>query len=116
MRRLALASVLSARPSVLVLDEPTAGLDSSARAHLLERMLAWKAAGLTLVVISHDVEELAVLADRVAVLEEGRVAAVGELRELVAQGLVPAPLAGRVMPGALTLEEVLAAVQPHPLQ
>ncbi len=101
-RRLALASVLASEPRVLVLDEPTAGLDAEARQELLGRLKSW---GLTLVVISHDLEELALLADRVAVLEGGRLKALDTLRHLVASGVLPPPLPWRVVPGALTEEE-----------
>jgi len=104
-RRLALASVLASRPRVLVLDEPTAGLDAVARQELLGRLKEW---GLTLVVISHDLEELALLADRVAVLEHGRVKAVDTLRGLVGAELLPPPLPWRVVPGALTVEEAVS--------
>ena len=84
MRRVALASVLAMRPEVLILDEPTAGLDPQGRRQLLGRILSWQAeTGLTLVVISHDQEELARMAERVVVLVDGRIAADGSARQLL---------------------------------
>lgn len=111
-RRLALASVLASQPRVLVLDEPTAGLDAEARQELVGRLKSW---GLTLVVISHDLEELALLADRVAVLEDGRLKALDTLRQLVASEVLPPPLPWRVVPGALTEEEAGAGQRPDPV-
>jgi len=79
-----LASVLAMRPDVLILDEPTAGLDPQGRRQLLGRILSWQAeTGLTLVVISHDQEELARMAERVVILVDGRIAADGSARQLL---------------------------------
>ncbi|MBI3925451.1 MAG: energy-coupling factor transporter ATPase [Armatimonadetes bacterium] len=82
-RKAALAGVLANRPRCLVLDEPTAGLDPVSRRELIERLRSWrKAEGLTLIVVSHSMEELALLTDRLVVLADGRVAADGPIREL----------------------------------
>ncbi len=70
-RRVALAGVLALEPEVLVLDEPTAGLDPQARRHLLERLVALRAQGITLVMISHNMDELAELCDRLVVFAGG---------------------------------------------
>jgi energy-coupling factor transport system ATP-binding protein len=78
MRRVALASILAMRPEVLILDEPTAGLDPRGRRELLARVLAWQAeTGSTLIVVSHNLDELASLVDRIIVLSQGQVAADG---------------------------------------
>ncbi|MBI3958703.1 MAG: energy-coupling factor transporter ATPase [Chloroflexi bacterium] len=71
-RRAALAGVLALEPEVLVLDEPTAGLDPVGRAHLLRRILALHESGVTLVLISHNMEELAQLCDYIYVIADGR--------------------------------------------
>lgn len=82
-RRVALAGVLATRPRCLVLDEPTAGLDPRSRRELLERLECWRRdEGLTLVIISHDMDDLARVAERLVVLEAGRVAGDGPVREL----------------------------------
>ncbi|RLT40480.1 MAG: energy-coupling factor transporter ATPase [Chloroflexi bacterium] len=71
-RRAALAGVLALQPEVLVLDEPTAGLDPLGRAHLLRRILALHESGTTLVLISHNMEELAQVCDHIYVIADGR--------------------------------------------
>ena len=114
MRRVAIAGVLALEPRVLVLDEPTAGLDPQARRQLMRRILDLRSEGITLVMISHNMEELAEICDRLYVIADGRTvmegtpAAIfsraGELRamgldvpdvtkvaeELKARGLLPA--------------------------
>ncbi len=85
MRRVALAGVLALEPEVLVLDEPTSGLDPRGREHLWELILALRASrGLTLVVISHSMGELARVCDRLAVVADGAVIRTGPPREVFA--------------------------------
>jgi len=84
MRRVALASVLAMRPEVLILDEPTAGLDPRGRRELLAQMRAWQeATGLTLIMVSHNLDELARVVERAIVLKEGRVIADGPARQVL---------------------------------
>lgn len=84
-RRAALAGVLASSPSVLVLDEPFAGMDAGGRAELVDVLARLRAeTGTSLVVVSHDTEGTDRLVDRVVTLEQGRVAhvaAVGAYRE-----------------------------------
>ncbi len=83
MRRVAVAGVLAMRPETLVLDEPTAGLDPRGRQGLLDTLLRLRRErGLTLVVVSHNMEDLASLVSRVVVLDRGRVVADGPVREV----------------------------------
>lgn len=82
-RRVAIASVLALRPRLLLLDEPTAGLDPRARAACLDAIRAAASAGATVVLASHDANALAAVAERVVVLEEGRVTLDGPVRELL---------------------------------
>lgn len=75
MRRVAIAGILAMKPKVLLLDEPTAGLDSQTREHLLKLIATlYKEAGLTVIHVTHDMEEAAVYADQIIVLSEGRIA------------------------------------------
>ena len=96
-RRVAIASVLAMRPSLLLLDEPTAGLDPRARESCLAAVRAAAAEGATVVMASHDANALAAVADRLVCLEAGRVTLDGPAREVLgdaelmrARGLEPA--------------------------
>ena len=83
-RRLALASILAMRPEVLILDEPTAGLDPQGRKMLLARILAWQeGTNRTLVMVSHNLIELARAVERVVLLKEGRVVVDGPIRRVL---------------------------------
>ena len=83
-QRVAIAGVLAMHPKVLVLDESTAMLDPSGRAEVLRAAQALHHDGVTIVAITHFMNEVA-LADRVIVLAEGRVAMEGAPRELFGQ-------------------------------
>lgn len=64
-RKVALASILALHPKALVLDEPCSGLDANSHARILEAIIDLKAQGTTIVLVSHDDEDIALLADRV---------------------------------------------------
>ena len=81
-RRVAIAGVLAMEPEVLVLDEPTAGLDPATRGDLLALILDLKAAGISVVLVSHDLDEVAEVGDRVCVMERGVVRGVGTPAEV----------------------------------
>jgi branched-chain amino acid transport system ATP-binding protein len=69
--------VLAQRPSVLLLDEPAAGLRGAEKAQLVETFIGLKQRGLTQVLVEHDMQFVGSLADRVIVLDRGRVIADG---------------------------------------
>lgn len=71
-RKVALASTLALRPEVLLLDEPTAGLDPGARRELLTNLLRLQENGMTLVLSSHQMDDVAVLARQITVFDRGR--------------------------------------------
>jgi len=81
-RRLNIACALVHDPDVLLLDEPTAGVDPQSRNAIFETLLALKAAGKALVYTTHYMEEVERLADRVVIIDHGRVVARGTLPEL----------------------------------
>lgn len=81
-RRVAFAGVLAMRPSILVLDEPVAGLDPAARRDFLTLIADLHAQGLTVVMISHSMDDLAEHCDRLLVLNEGRTFEVGSPAEV----------------------------------
>ncbi|MGG4457420.1 energy-coupling factor transporter ATPase [Brevibacillus porteri] len=82
-RKVALAGVLSLQPKVLVLDEPTAGLDPRSRHELLERIRRLnREEKLTVIFVSHNMEEVAKLADRVYVMANGKSVCEGTPRQI----------------------------------
>src|ERR671915_35688 len=83
-QRLALACAIVGDPELLFLDEPTTGLDPQARRQVWDLIEALKAAGRTIVLTTHYMEEAERLADRVAIVDHGRVIALGTPRELIA--------------------------------
>ncbi|MGZ3714753.1 MAG: energy-coupling factor transporter ATPase [Ktedonobacterales bacterium] len=100
-RRVALAGVLAMKPRVLVLDEPSAGLDAEARDELYEQLVDLRTRdGLTIVLVSHDMGEVARLADTLFILSHGELKLSGSpdalfrrTEEIAAYGLLPPPLA-----------------------
>jgi ABC-2 type transport system ATP-binding protein len=85
-RRLSLALAVAHEPPVLLLDEPTAGLDVSSRAELHAMMRELRANGAAIILATHDMAEAEDLSDRVAILLNGRLAACGTPMELTAAG------------------------------
>ncbi len=85
-QRLALALALLGRPELLVLDEPTAGMDPAAKQATRERIGALRAAGTTILLTTHELGDVERLADRVAVLDHGRLVALGTPPELTGGG------------------------------
>ncbi len=84
-RRLTLARALIHEPALLVLDEPTTGLDPQARHLVWEKLRELKRSGATMLLTTHYMEEAAQLCDRVLILDEGRIIAEGTPRELILQ-------------------------------
>jgi energy-coupling factor transport system ATP-binding protein len=127
-RRVALAGVLAMEPRVLVLDEPTSGLDPQGRREILDLVRTYPSQGMTVILVSHSMDDVAALADQVAVLHRGRVWAQGAPRDLFArrselEGLgLGVPAASRLLDmlrekgwpvsvRAVTVEEAVAQVR-----
>lgn len=122
-RKAAIAGVLALKPQVLILDEPTAGLDPQGKQQLMQHVENFRRReDATIILVTHDMEEVALLAEQVAVLNQGRLVMVGPPREifsrveeLMAIGLdLPAAarlmhqlrlLGKRIRPGVLTADE-----------
>ena len=85
-RRIAIAGVMAMQPKVLVLDEPAAGLDPRGRREIFERLLEYrKAQNSTLVIISHSMEDAAEYSDRILALRDGEILCEGTPREVFSQ-------------------------------
>lgn len=83
MRRVAIAGVLALEPEVLVLDEPTAGLDPQGRKEIMDMFYGlYKNQGLTIVLVTHQMDDVATYADHMIVLEQGTVMKEGHPRDL----------------------------------
>jgi energy-coupling factor transport system ATP-binding protein len=107
---LALAVTLTAAPPLLLLDEPTRGLDYPAKAALASRLGKLAEAGHCVIVSTHDVEFCAEFASRVVILSDGEVVADGPARQIVAASPMFAPQVEKVLPGWLTVGEVAEAL------
>ena len=82
MRRVAIAGILAMEPEILVLDEPTAGLDPAGRKELMSLFKRLHEAGMTIVLVTHLMDDVANFADTVYVMEKGRLVKSGEPRQV----------------------------------
>lgn len=107
-QRVALAAILVMKPRALLLDEPTRGLDYAAKAQLATLLLQWRAAGMGIAVVTHDVELAAILADRVVLMSQGEIIAQGAPAAVLGTSPFFAPQIARLFPntGWLTAEDV----------
>ena len=86
-RRVAIAGILAMEPRYLVLDEPSAGLDPLAKAAMLDLIRRLhRESGITVAMISHNMEDVALCADRILVMDRGRAAMLGEPEEVFSRG------------------------------
>ena len=118
-QRVALASVVAARPRILVLDEPTRGLEHSLKNDLMGFLRQYAAEGNGVVLVTHDVETVAGNADRVVLLETGRVAGNGSPAAVLGNSdgfcpdicrLAQATLSGADIAQILTVDDLLGVV------
>ncbi len=110
---LALAVVLTARPPLLLLDEPTRGLDYAAKGRLVELLRGLAAEGHAIVLATHDVELAAELAHRVVILADGEIVADGPTAEVVVSSPAFAPQVSKVLAPLpwLTVPQVAHALE-----
>jgi len=97
-RRLTIARSLINEPEILLLDEPTTGLDPQARHVVWDRLFRLKQQGVTLVLTTHYMDEAEQLCDRLVVMDRGRIAAEGSPRQLIEQYSTPEVLELRFDP------------------
>jgi lipooligosaccharide transport system ATP-binding protein len=98
-RRLTIARALISDPDLLILDEPTTGLDPQARHLLWDRLYRLKQQGVTLVITTHYMDEAEQLCDRLVVMDKGRFAAEGSPRQLIAHHATKEVVELRFEPG-----------------
>ena len=107
---LALAKVLATKPRLLLLDEPTKGLDAEKKNRFAEILRQLKREGVTVLLVTHDVEFAAAVADRCALFFRGRAVSVGSVREFFAENSFYTTAAARMTKGffqnAVTVEDV----------
>jgi ABC-2 type transport system ATP-binding protein len=108
-QRLCLGRTMIHNPSVLILDEPAAGLDPRARIELREMIERLATAGKAILISSHILTELAEISHRVGILEQGRLLAVGSVAEISAGVQTRATVRVRVLHDALRLQSWLTA-------
>ena len=113
-----MAVQLAAAPGVVLLDEPTRGLDRPGKEALVEVLRGLAAGGRAVAVATHDVEFAAEVADRVVVLAQGRVVADGPARDVLADSPEFAPQVAKVLAPArvLTVAEAVATAATLPRQ
>ena len=128
-RRAAIAGVIAMRPDVLILDEPTAGLDPRGRHQLLSRISDYRSQlGNTVILVSHSMEDIARCADRVLVMNDGKAVMLDTARNIFARGRELETIGLRVpqvtgimltlqekgfpVKPALTVEEALSELRP----
>jgi lipooligosaccharide transport system ATP-binding protein len=104
-RRLIVARALINKPELLILDEPTTGLDPQARHQIWERVLALKKQGITVLLTTHYMEEASQLCDRIVVVDWGKIIAAGEPATLVA-GMIGREVIELQDPPAALVEEL----------
>lgn len=109
-QRVALGAIAVTRPRLLLLDEPTRGLDYRLKQQMVQLLRTWKQEGTAVLLVTHDVEFAAQVADRVVILSDGRVV-VDDQPNVLAVSPLFAPQVARLFPdtGWLTAEDVLNA-------
>ena len=100
-RRLQLALALAGNPKIVVLDEPTAGVDVQGRAELHAAIRELKAQGVTVILATHDMAEAEALCDRIAILIGGRLAALGTPEQVTSAGNAQTRVTVRTRQGSL---------------
>jgi len=108
-QRVALAAITVTRPGALLLDEPTRGLDYTAKRELERLLHEWRDDGMAILVVTHDVELAAAIADRVILMSQGEIIAEGEPAEVMATSPLFAPQIAKLFPdtGWLTADDVI---------
>lgn len=95
-QRVALASILVAQPKIIILDEPTRGMEYKLKAELMSFLDEYRKKGKAVILVTQDVETVAEYGDRVILLSEGRIVVDGSKREVLSQALLFSPQINRL--------------------
>jgi len=108
-QRVAMAAIMITHPGALLLDEPTRGLDYAAKQELVRILHEWRDGGVAILLVTHDVELAAAVADRIVLLESGRITADGAPAEVLESSNLFAPQVAQLFPGSgwLTAKDAL---------
>ena len=87
-RRVAIASILAMEPEILIMDEPTAGLDASGRKNIMKLIMNIKADEKTIIIVSHNISEIISLCTHLAIMENGKMIIHGRTDEVLRCGLM----------------------------
>ena len=111
-QRVAIAAILVADPRIIVLDEPTRGLDYAQKSALIHLLKDLTRAGRTVIMATHDVELVARAADRVILMAEGEVVVDGHTREVMSESLIFSGQIAKLFrdPRLMTVEDVMRAL------
>ncbi len=112
-QRVALGAVTITNPNLILLDEPTRGLDYAAKQALVKMWRRWLEEGAGLLLVTHDVELAAAFADRVLLLSDGELIASGAAKEVLSKSPMFMPEIAKLFPerGWLTVEDAIAGLQ-----
>ena len=112
-QRVALGAVTVTHPRLLLLDEPTRGMDYPAKREMIRLLRDWQAEGMGVLLVTHDVELAAQAADRIALLDRGQIIADGRPAEVLTASSFFAPQVTQLFPGTgwLTVRDALAGLR-----
>jgi len=108
-QRFSIATTTIHKPKIVFLDEPTTGLDPKARRELWDQILAMKAAGTTIVITTHYLDEAEYLCDHVAIMDKGKIVKRGTPQEMIDE-LLATGYESKLVRKALSLEDVFIAL------
>ena len=111
-QRVAIGAIMVSEPQALLLDEPTRGLDYAAKQRLAELLRTWRRAGKAILLVTHDVEFVVEVADRVVILGRGELIADGKPADVLNSSPLFAPQVARLFPdtGWITTRDVLGVM------
>lgn len=112
-QRVALGAVSVTRPKVLLLDEPTRGLDYAAKSKLTTIWKKWQNKGMALAIVTHDIELAARVADRVVILNDGHIQSEGSVKSIIGQDDIFGSQISRLYPGRrwITVQDVIEGLK-----